>query len=184
MSNWQYANQVPTQKWRNAMTIPRELTLNRVSGQILVASEPVKELESVYQKTLNLGSKFSNLPQQYVLKLNPDNDSSYSIVLSNDAGDQLVIGYDNNRKQYYIDRSKSGKVDFNTAFAKIAFSPRFVNTAQSNLKLIIDASSVELFADDGLTVMTSVFFPTKPYDHIELNSIKGLQMIPLKSIWQ
>ena len=30
--------------------------------------------------------------------------------------------------------------------------------------------SVELFADDGLTVMTEIFFPNKPYDSISIQS--------------
>jgi len=38
------------------------------------------------------------------------------------------------------------------------------------MSLIIDVSSIELFADDGLTVMTEIFFPNKPYNQMLLQS--------------
>jgi fructan beta-fructosidase len=68
-------------------------------------------------------------------------------------------------------------------------APRFTDNGKMNLSLVIDASSVELFADDGLTVMTEVFFPNKPYSQIRLQSsdnavIKKLEYINLKSIWK
>jgi len=54
--------------------------------------------------------------------------------------------------------------------------------------LIIDNASIELFADNGLTVMTEIFFPTTPYNQITIQSkegtiIKKLEYVNLKSIW-
>ena len=43
MSNWLYANVVPTVKWRNAMTIPRELKLKHAGNNSYVVSEPVRK---------------------------------------------------------------------------------------------------------------------------------------------
>eukprot|EP01037_Dinobryon_pediforme_P017767 gene17767-17984_t len=70
--------------------------------------------------------------------------------------------------QYYIDRRTSGKVDFNPDFAKIAYAPRLATPTVSNLELLVDASAIDLFADNGLTVMASVFFPNQPYSHLEI----------------
>jgi len=51
---------------------------------------------------------------------------------------------------------------------------------------VIDESSVELFADDGLSVMTEIFFPSTPYNKANIqaadNTIKQLQYTPYKSI--
>ena len=57
-----------------------------------------------------------------------------------------------------------------------------------NINLLIDVSAVELFADDGLTVMTSVFFPNKPYNKINILApqnilIKKLEYAGLPGIW-
>jgi fructan beta-fructosidase len=56
------------------------------------------------------------------------------------------------------------------------------------MSLIVDVSSVELFADDGLSVMTEIFFPSKQYNQISIQSsegstIKKLEYASLNSIW-
>ncbi|MCR8558846.1 glycoside hydrolase family 32 protein [Mucilaginibacter sp. BJC16-A38] len=195
MSNWEYANQVPTKKWRNAMTIPKELGLKKVGGRILLTSNPLKELTGIERAPVNLnrnlltGKGIKGLSSQFVLKFNINKLNDYSITLSNDVGEALIIGYDNAKNQYFIHRAKSGKIDFNPAFSKTAFSPRLSNNSlEANIKIVVDVSSIELFADDGLTVMTSVFFPTQPFNQLHLKKSKGviiknLKLLPLKSIW-
>ncbi len=54
MSNWLYANLVPTEKWRSAMTIPRELKLKKVGDDIFVTSQPVAELSTLQSKPVVL----------------------------------------------------------------------------------------------------------------------------------
>ena len=196
MSNWQYANQVPTEKWRNAMTIPRELSLAQVNGDVYLKSKPVKELiELVNKKAAGIkltrnGSLHSltNLPKQYILTFDPQNQDDYSITMFNDRNEKLVIGFNKAENCYYIDRSKSGKTDFNNEFSRIAYAPRLSANAPASLKLIVDASSVELFADGDLVVMTSVFFPSQPFDRLDVKagsaiSSKNIVLLPLKSIW-
>lgn len=199
MSNWMYANEVPTVKWRNAMTIPRELNLKEVNGQILLASKPIKELNSIQaspkfvknikvDSIVNLTNQLGKLPEQYMFKLNTEGIKSYKILLSNTAGQRLVIGFDKENNRYYIDRRASGQTSFNKGFAGIHYAPRLSVTKNSDLTLIVDASAVELFGDEGLSVMTSVFFPDKPFTYLQMQS-KGmvftdLEMRPLKSIWK
>ncbi|WP_295791685.1 glycoside hydrolase family 32 protein [Mucilaginibacter sp.] len=196
MSNWQYANQVPTEKWRNAMTIPKELGLRQVDGKILLTSNPVRELANIERAPMDInnslltGKSAKRIPDQFILKFNINKINDYSVILSNNVGEKLIIGYDNTKKQYYIDRAKSGKIDFNAEFAKTAFAPRLTsNTSSSNIELVIDVSSVELFADNGLTAMTSIFFPHKTFTQLQIQNnrgaiIRNLKLLPLKSIWQ
>jgi fructan beta-fructosidase len=181
MSNWQYANQVPTEKWRNAMTIPRDITLKKVNGELLLASVPVGELKGI-ASGLATAVK-TKLPAQSLLKMSTASLNDYAITLSNDAGEELVIGYDKKANQYYIDRTKAGKVDFQHDFKGRFVAPRFATTNASDLTLVIDGTSVELFADNGLTTMTTIFFPNKPFDHIITKSI-SLKQTALKSIWK
>ncbi len=98
-----------------------------------------------------------------------------------------MIGFDKEINQYFIDRTKSGKKDFHNDFAGRHVAPRFTSSSKMNLSLVIDVSSVELFADDGLTVMTEIFFPRKIYNKIQIKSegqvlIKKLEMMNMKSI--
>jgi len=199
MSNWRYANQVPTKKWRNAMTIPRELKLNDVNGDILLASEPVAELKSNYAKAqafkniavnkkLNLTVKVGILPGQYILKMDMQDIKGYIITLSNQKDEELIIGYDAEKKQYYIDRSKSGKTNFNKDFAGRVSAPRLSNSAQSDITLVVDKTSVELFADNGLTMMTAIYFPNTHLNKMSISTpdklkIGNLTIIECNSIW-
>lgn len=182
MSNWLYANQVPTVKWRNAMTIPRELHLAKVKNEMYVTSEPVEELKLIARKgviktnvTVSKNTDISRLMQQSVLlpcriNLSMPQGDNFSIILSNNLKEKLIVGYDKESNQFYIDRTRAGKSDFNKEFAEKHFAPRIAESKEMTLLLIIDKSSIELFADGGLSVMTSLFFPEKPFDKIEINS--------------
>src|SRR4030095_7533586 len=122
------------------------------------------------------------------IDLSLDTLKEFSIRFSNDAGEELLVGYDKSKNQFYIDRTKSGKVDFHKEFAARHFAPRISTSGKTNLTLIVDVSSIELFADDGLTVMTEIFFPTKPYHEIHLQSNDGavinrLAYWSLNGIW-
>ncbi len=200
MSNWLYANQVPTTTWRNAMTIPRELKLKHVSNDIFVTSQPVAELNKIQSKPivipnvrvknkLDLSKKIGNAALPCRINLSLDETKDFSIILSNDAGEEVVIGFDKKQKQYFIDRAKSGKIDFQNDFSGRHLAPRLTADNKMNVSLVIDVSSVELFADNGLTVMTSLFFPNKPFDQIFIQSdegltIKKLEYASMHNIWK
>jgi fructan beta-fructosidase len=100
----------------------------------------------------------------------------FSIVVSNSIGEELLVGYDSKLQQYFIDRTKAGKSDFNKDFAKRHFAPRLTDEKKMKISLVIDVSSIELFADDGLTVMTSIFFPNKPYTAMQIKSQDSLSI--------
>jgi fructan beta-fructosidase len=99
----------------------------------------------------------------------------------------LVTGYNEAENSWYSDRTKAGKSNFNKGFAKRITAKRKTDAKNADMKLIIDAASVELFADKGLTVMTAIFFPKRPYDKLTINSrglsISDLSYNGLKSIW-
>ncbi|MBC7507509.1 MAG: GH32 C-terminal domain-containing protein, partial [Ferruginibacter sp.] len=199
MSNWMYANQVPTESFRNAMTLPRELKIKHAGKDIFVSSLPITELSAIssmpvvaenihVSKPYNIADKAGKLKFPCRINLSTDVIKDFSMVVSNDREEELVIGYKKQQNQYFIDRTKSGITAFNEGFAARHVAPRLTANAAMNLSLVIDNSSVELFADDGLTVMTEIFFPSKPYNQIRVQSndgvvIKKLEYIHLKSIW-
>lgn len=188
MSNWQYANLVPTKTWRSAMTVPRELELKKVGEKLLVASKPVEELHAVAAGAINLKSSMAGkLEGAATLHLTTTQATDFAITLSNDVGQKVVIGYDKAANNYFIDRAQSGKVSFEKGFAARHTAPRFSTNQSIDLTLIIDDASVELFADDGLTVMTEIFFPDKDYSAVTVQSAKSetigtLQLNRMKSI--
>jgi fructan beta-fructosidase len=191
MSNWQYANQVPTDPWRSANTIARELGLKTVGKEIYLTSVPVKELDVLNTTTfsmknvkvknqLDLTEKAKNKTGLFRLDLTTKNTTDFSIVLANEAGNELIVGYDKAKNQYYIDRSKSGKIDFEKGFGEKHVAPRFATESTIPLTIIADVASVELFADNGLTVMTDIFFPESPMSKLSIKSVSGITIDSFK----
>ncbi|MFG6486185.1 glycoside hydrolase family 32 protein [Roseateles sp. BYS78W] len=188
MSNWLYAASVPTSPWRSAMTMPRELQLRMSEDGPRVASVPARELLSLQgPATLALREVSLPLPLDldaglraavgvFVLRLEIDALRSFSLSLGSPGGDELLIGYDRDRTAWFIDRRRAGRVDFHPQFAGCHSAPRLATAPQSDLQLYVDATSVELFADDGLTAMTCLFFPREPFASMTLSSTDGLKL--------
>jgi len=200
MSNWLYANQVPTVKWRNAMTIPRDLRLAQSKDGIVIASTVAPEVNAIggkaaalnniaVNKTVDLSSKVAGLKSQYILKLTAAQLKGYTIRLSNKKDEEVLIGYDSAKGEYFIDRTESGKTDFEKSFAGRFTAPRFTAAKNSDLVLVVDKASVELFADGGLTTMTAVYFPNEDFNGLSVQSkdgltLKKLSITSLRSIWK
>ncbi len=185
MSNWQYANQVPTHPWRSANTIAREVGLQEVNKELYLTSMPVKELDVLNkdgfkEKNLKIKGQFDLTPKTknstglFRLDFETKNTADFSITLANKSGNEVIVGYDKAANQYYIDRTKSGKTDFEKGFAKKHIAPRISLDGNISISLIADAASVELFADQGLTVMTDIFFPDAPMAQLFIKSMSGI----------
>lgn len=205
MNNWQYANQIPTSVWRGAFTIPRALFLNEIYDEYLLFSRPVDELGKLEKEGNKIQpGKISgvfeikepqDLPIEVVLNFNTANNTDinfgerFGVILSNSKNEQVKIGYDNLNKLFFVDRSNAGWDDPSKEFAGNHFAPYILTNPNLKLRLIIDKSSVELFAIDGLVVMTEQFFPTEEFKSISLFSEKGeVELIEgtikkLSSIW-
>uniref|UniRef100_UPI003B3AE57E glycoside hydrolase family 32 protein n=1 Tax=Spirosoma sp. TaxID=1899569 RepID=UPI003B3AE57E len=104
MNNWQYANKVPTMNWRGATTIPRELGLKEVNKDLILTSTPIKELDELDGKTTSfanvdvkgsadLTAKTGGKYDTFKLTLTAPAGNDLALVLSNDQGNELVIGY-------------------------------------------------------------------------------------------
>ena len=198
MTNWAYASQVPTKAWRSANTLPRDLHLKQVNGELLVTSTVVPELKTIeagmakVYKNLRVDGNFkigAAIRAPYSIDLASKGLKSFEISLTNDKGGKLTIGYDEQAGQYFIDRTKSGNTNFSKDFPGRFTAPRFVKGKAVNMKLVIDEASVELFADDGLSVMTCIYFPVAPLNHLALKSegkfnIDYLKVTKLASIWK
>ncbi|MEP6465179.1 MAG: glycoside hydrolase family 32 protein, partial [Parafilimonas sp.] len=200
MSNWSYGQLVPSQAWRSAMTIPRNLSLVHVGNEMYISSKPVVELNSIafsqqyfqnitVNKSLDLSQQINDMQLPCKLDFNVEDAKSFSVVFSNDSNESIVIGYNDPQHQYYINRAQSGATNFEKSFNIDRSAPRISNAANIHVTIVADVSSVELFADDGLSVMTEIYFPSKPFNKIQLKStqtikIDNLNFAALKSIWR
>ncbi|WP_100643021.1 glycoside hydrolase family 32 protein [Alteromonas facilis] len=190
MSNWDYAQQVPTQRWRSAMTIPRELALAHTQKGYRVVSRPVQELAVLRQPPLQVTAKDLNddgklaLPQainlmrsEFILEFNlKDNDSTVGFSLSNEQGEHFRFSYDRQLNTFISDRTHAGIADFSDTFAQ---PHRAIREDSENDKLkihaFVDSASIELFIDNGLTTVTETFFPHTPYQHLTIEGEESFQ---------
>lgn len=179
MSNWQYAEKVPTTVWRNAMTFPRSLALKLAPDGYRLYQLPTEEYTllrgkkhsiTIPDKVTSLKLKTSSVLKEIEIKVDnfSSNATSFGIKLSNDLNEFVTITYDKGGKQYIIDRRRAGKVIFSKEFPVIQLAPRWSNSNIVKMKLLLDVSSVELFADDGSVVMTSIYFPNQDFNTTEL----------------
>lgn len=152
MSNWRYANKVPTETWRSAMTIARELKLRNVDGIPYVYSVPY---------AVNSGRRMLNRKS---ITRSISSEDDFNMILMNELGEELKIGYNAIERCFFIDRSKSGNTSFHYEFSELIKAKRIAIDKKIDLKIIIDKTSIELFADDGLTVLTAIYFPRQEYE--------------------
>jgi fructan beta-fructosidase len=192
MSNWAYAQDVPTQKWRGAMTVPRELKLHRRGLKRYVTSLPVPEVKrfaGIDEKEIPGETLKTNELALSMIEGQLFADSFQYIEFSNSKGQSLKIGYELDKNQFYIDRSEAGNNTFSAAFNGRSISPRHAKDEMIPFTLIMDVSSVEVFFDDGFTVMTATFFPDEPLTKFvmvgegDVFSIDSVKSTRLKSIW-
>jgi fructan beta-fructosidase len=191
MSNWLYGTKVPTERWRSAMTIPRILVLKKLGKNYYSAMFPVNTINrlitaaEVYKhSSLENGISFSGPTQ---IEFEVSKLHSFSLVFKNGSGQSLKTGYDEEKKSFYVDRRLAGKSDFVAGFANIQYGPRLADTRNSKIVLILDNSSLELFADGGLTTMTEIFFPDSPFNYLQQTgdsvSLNEIKISHLSSIW-
>src|SRR5207253_10175148 len=104
-SNWQYANRVPTAKWRSAMTIPRDLALQKINEKFYISSSPSKEMNALQAKEIEINSNHAKMNGGAILRIATDKLHDFTITLSNDSSHKTIIGYDKLANEYYIDRT-------------------------------------------------------------------------------
>jgi fructan beta-fructosidase len=194
MSNWEYANDTPTEKFRGAMSVPRELTLINENGKFLLKNEPVKELENLRGETTDFSTikiaenrVTKNLPSsgiyEILLDFEKQNAQSFGFLLKNSKDEKVTLSFDFEQNRFTIDRTKSGIVGFHERFATVTVAPLAVKNAY-RLRILVDRCSVEAFLDGGEVAMTNLVFPNEPYSEIEFlgdnTKINKLKIIELK----
>ena len=129
MSNWQYANYVPTQQFRSANAVPREFTLFEAEGDIYMAATPVAELSALVSETRK-EAKFGigNQAPKRIDNIDSDNDGAFQLQfditpargtskvnfdLVNAMGEVVKCYLDLEKQRIVMDRSEAGLTDLN-----------------------------------------------------------------------
>ena len=181
MSNWQYANQLPTRQFRSANSLARDLTLAKnADGSYRVCVLPSKEMEVLraakpVNASFTAGSKGRSvmLPSSLFeidMTFTAREGSRVTLRLSNELGEHADLVFDG--KTYTFDRSESGITDFSNDFAVPTVAPAS-DAKEQRVRLIVDLSSIEMFDGNGWWAMTNLVYPETPYNKVEVISENG-----------
>ncbi len=204
MSNWDYGGDVPTSPWRSAMSIPREVGLRRTAEGIQLVQKPAREMESLRDrhfafKSGDLSEANAWLKERHVqgdqlelmVEFEPRNSGTEGVKVLKGDTQATVIGVDHQRGQAFVDRRQSGNVTFHQKFSGVYEAPLPGHDGSSvKLHVFVDASSVEVFVNDGERVFTSLVYPSAASRGVEFfgsvtsTKITSLHVWTLKSIWK
>ena len=184
MSNWQYANEVPTMQYRSSNSVPRDLRLFVKDGETYLQSAPSPELlalrkDKVMSKSFSVGKAYT------IDQLMSDNKGTYEITMTvrqkkqgnlsmrlmNEQGEAIEYSLDMAKRELTCIRDKSGVAGFSKDF--ITPTVTQVDGGDLQLRFLVDRSSVEAFVNDGRFVMTNLVFPHTPYNKVMFSATGG-----------
>ncbi|MGM7724808.1 glycoside hydrolase family 32 protein [Metabacillus sp. Hm71] len=201
MSNWRYANVTPTKEWRSAMTIPRVLELKKTEEGVRIVQKPIRELQSLRHEKIVIENEIV-VPGQNLLANVKSN--TFEIIAGFEIGEakefgfkvckgtneETIIGYNLENQTLFVDRTHSGEAVFHEDFGGKHESKLLPENNKITLHVLVDQSSVELFGNDGVSVLTDLIFPNQESKQIELYAKNGkvklnsLELYTLKSAWR
>ncbi|MDH5251614.1 MAG: GH32 C-terminal domain-containing protein, partial [Cyclobacteriaceae bacterium] len=183
MSNWQYANVVPTEKWRSATTLPREIMLEKSDTKYALKFKPVVALTNIqgaaqaFERHAALDSPLSLIA--FDVK---EGEQTFSLTISNEKQERVVLSLDNGIMSF--DRRTSGVTGFNAAFPAV-HKVDMSNLIVDHVAVYVDLASIEIFINDGERVLTEIVFPTVPYKTVHLDKTNpSFAVSTISSIWQ
>jgi fructan beta-fructosidase len=188
MTNFRYAPHEPTRPWRGTQSLPRELKLVETPAGLRLAQSPVREFSRLRDSELSSGD-FSTAGQQLEIEAELDEATDAEFAVCVGADSRTVIGHDAARREIFVDRTRSrpGKpfhADFPGRFAAPVASRG--DDGKIRIRVFVDRTSVELFADGGASVITANTFPAA--DAVALTpppaGMKSFKVWRLRSIWK
>lgn len=195
MSNWNYSSALPTSTWREAMTTVRTYQLKEVEGKQVLASEPISALDSlrtgttfsrkntnIKSATRSMGKKAAGRSYDMELTIDPGTAERSGVKVLVGNGQETVVGYDATTGEVYLDRTESG-TNPNDSFPSV---DRAAVTPEADglihLRVLVDHSSVEVFANDGAAVITDAVYPDASSTGVSLFAENGRARFPQLTI--
>ena len=201
LDNWQYAARLPTHPWRGQQSIPRELGLKRFPDGIRLVQQPVRELQALRGAPITIrnvsivdadrlleargvrGNTF-----EVEAEIEPGSAAEFGFLVRRSARDDVEvtqIGVNPAKSRIFLDRGRSGNVSFDPAFPARHSAPLDLTGGQPvKIHFFVDRSSVEVFGDEGESVVSDLIFPPPASDGFELYSKGGEARIVKLTVWQ
>jgi fructan beta-fructosidase len=191
VSNWLYANEEPTLVWRGAQSIPRQLQLRRLPDGIRLVQAPISEVatlrESAEPTMLKDSVSFTG-SFEAELELERGDWRYAGLRLSNAVGEEVTMGVTSQPLELFVDRRKSRATAFNKEYPGRHTAPIRWREGRIRIRLLFDRSILEIFGNDGESVITERVYPTRRLDRLEIMpgvspSLAVARIWRLQSVW-
>ena len=192
MNMWDKEMPEKKEGWAGAMTIPRELIL-RDDG--LLITRPIEELESLRGEKASINDA-DLAPNENLLKdaagdaveieaefmLDEDCKTQFGFELrcSGDGREKTVVAYNPGKEELVVDKTRSGIIKDGRNVCKMRKMPDNI----IKLHIFLDASSVEVFGNDGEVAVSNRIYPSR--DSLGMKLFSDGSDIKLKTfnIWK
>ncbi len=190
-----YAPGLPTQVWRGQLTLIRELKLKRYQEGLRIIQQPIEELSSLRYSPEHYGKmqlnstslNFANASQIEIV-------AEFSVPAENSAkefGFKVFVGENQSTTIAYrvdlqdlsVDRRNSGLVNFSSYFPTVTNHTLSLENGRIKLRIFIDQSSVEVFANDGKLAMTNLVYPDPLKNQIIVYATDGSVVMESMDTW-
>lgn len=199
-NNWAYAGDLPTTPFKGVMALPRQISLRRTGAGLHLIQQPIaavanlREPATVTRSGLRLTNQRLTLAPntgnayELLVTLAPGTAKRVGLKLAQSRDEETVLYYTDGRLQ--LDRTRSGNVAFNKRFASVESAPLTPRNGLITLRIFVDKSLVEIFANDGERVITDQIFPTQSAGGITLFAeggtadVRRVAVYPIKAVSQ
>jgi sucrose-6-phosphate hydrolase SacC (GH32 family) len=176
------------------MSLPRRLSFVSDPAGLAIKQEPVitplrTEHEAIRPtEGGKVRSSVQKAPFELDLQFSRPSEMIFGLRLYTDEQHWTEIGFDRSKEEFYIDRTKSGAA-ITADFPAKTTAPLVVSRPY-DLKLVVDRSSIEAYAQNGTIAITNLIFPASDTSRVELFSASGKPMVvkgdlwKLRSIWE
>lgn len=168
MSNWLYANQVPTQSWRSSMTMPQELTLKATPDGLRLCHAFIRELEGLCQNPVSAADKVqTSASQVFDFDWSQAHRLQFSLELKDNSSlvlqpfKELLLTFSVHKGQLTLRCQRYGQIavtEFDEHFPH-DFTVALGNNRSISVDMVLDRSSAELLLDGGRYAITNLVFP-------------------------
>ena len=178
------------------MFMPRNIELKTFPEGVRLVQSPIKEIESLRAVSKNAaGISFEGIWKAEKIRPSKNNyellveiqnidAEEFGLKLAVGNNQQTIIGYNFTEEKIYVDRRNSGLNSFSDLFPQKNSGPLKNRNNTVKPHIFLDNSSVEVFANDGETVISSKIYPDASSTGIEFFSNKGKVVIKSVKMWE
>jgi fructan beta-fructosidase len=199
MNNWQYANEIPTSPWRGAMTVPRRVALRDTPEGLRLVQAPVEGVKGLRGPARRVGPRaigpgdarlseagVQGAALEIVAEFEPGEAEVFGLKVRQGPGEETVLGFDRRAGEVFVDRTRSGEARFSPHFAGRHAAKLTIGGGDRPVRLhvLVDATSVEVFADGGRSVVTDQIFPKPGSRGVSLFATGGTSRLRSLEAWE